>query len=106
MLLLCLQSDADKLEAQARELSGPDGLAPDASGNDLQRALAEVAAANEADKFAYNRFFAVGLFRWVGRQCCGSRMGGRGLQQRGWEVRELWCRWGDGSTARCWTLVC
>jgi photosystem II biogenesis protein Psp29 len=57
------RADAAKLESQARELSGPDGLAPDASGNDLQKALAEVAAANEAGKFAYNRFFAVGLFR-------------------------------------------
>jgi len=57
------RSDAEKLEAQARELSGPDGLAPDASGNDLQQALAQVAAATAAGKFAYNRFFAVGLFR-------------------------------------------
>lgn len=57
------RSDADKLESQARELSGPDGLSPDAAGNDLQKALAQVAAANEAGNFAYNRFFAVGLFR-------------------------------------------
>jgi hypothetical protein len=78
LLLLLLQADADKLESQARELSGPDGLAPDAAGNDLQKALAEVAAANEAGKFAYNRFFAVGLFRWV--VCCvcwcHGRLGG------------------------------
>jgi len=57
------RSDAEKLEAQARDLSGPDGLTPDASGTDLQKALAEVAAATESGKFAYNRFFAVGLFR-------------------------------------------
>jgi hypothetical protein len=60
-----LQSDADKLESQARELNGPDGLTPDANGNELQAALAQVAAANEAGKFAYNKFFAVGLFRCV-----------------------------------------
>eukprot|EP00879_Flechtneria_rotunda_P000202 GHRR01000274.1.p1 GENE.GHRR01000274.1~~GHRR01000274.1.p1 ORF type:complete len:294 (+),score=105.51 GHRR01000274.1:1140-2021(+) len=57
------RADAEKLESQARSLSGPDGLVPDASGNDLQQALAAVAAATEAGKFAYNRFFAVGLFR-------------------------------------------
>eukprot|EP00877_Chromochloris_zofingiensis_P000694 jgi/Chrzof1/10625/Cz05g05190.t1_THF1[v5.2] len=57
------RADAAKLEQQARELSGPDGLVPDASGNDLQKALAEVQAATSANKFSYNKFFAVGLFR-------------------------------------------
>jgi hypothetical protein len=37
-----------------------------------------VAAANEAGKFAYNRFFAVGLFRWV--QTVGGGGEGRGGQ--------------------------
>jgi hypothetical protein len=37
----------------------------DAAGNELQQALAAVAAATESGKFAYNRFFAVGLFRWA-----------------------------------------
>lgn len=36
---------------------------PDASGSDLQRALAGVAASSEAGDFNYNKFFAVGLFR-------------------------------------------
>eukprot|EP00878_Enallax_costatus_P043668 GHUV01051712.1.p1 GENE.GHUV01051712.1~~GHUV01051712.1.p1 ORF type:complete len:150 (-),score=65.21 GHUV01051712.1:312-761(-) len=58
-----LQSDAELLESQARALSSPDGLTPDSNGNELQKALAAVAAATEAGKFAYNRFFAVGLFR-------------------------------------------
>jgi photosystem II biogenesis protein Psp29 len=57
------RADAELLESQARSLAGPDGLVPDASGNELQQALAAVAAATEAGKFAYNRFFAVGLFR-------------------------------------------
>lgn len=57
------RADAELLESQARGLSGPDGLVPDASGNELQQALAQVAASTQADKFAYNRFFAVGLFR-------------------------------------------
>jgi hypothetical protein len=61
--LVLLQADAELLESQARGLSGPDGLVPDASGNELQQALAQVAASTQADKFAYNRFFAVGLFR-------------------------------------------
>jgi hypothetical protein len=59
----CCQADAAQLESQARSLSGPDGLVPDASGNELQQALAAVAASTESGKFAYNRFFAVGLFR-------------------------------------------
>lgn len=63
LFAVSLQSDAELLESQARALSGPDGLVPDASGNELQQALAAVAAATEAGKFAYNRFFAVGLFR-------------------------------------------
>ncbi|WIA12528.1 hypothetical protein OEZ86_003487 [Tetradesmus obliquus] len=57
------RADAEQLEAQARSLGSPDGLVPDASGNELQQALAAVAASTESGKFAYNRFFAVGLFR-------------------------------------------
>jgi hypothetical protein len=58
-----VQADAELLEAQARELGSADGLAPNASGNDLQKALGAVAEANEAGTFNYNKFFAVGLFR-------------------------------------------
>lgn len=75
LLLPCppfLQSDAELLESQARALSGPDGLSPDSSGNELQKSLAAVAAATESGKFAYNRFFAVGLFR------CGVEFAGGG----------------------------
>lgn len=57
------RADAEKLEALARELPGPDGLVADASGNELQSALAAVAASTADGTFAYNRFFAVGLFR-------------------------------------------
>ncbi|GBF98120.1 hypothetical protein Rsub_10867 [Raphidocelis subcapitata] len=57
------RADAERLEAEAKSLSGPDGLAPDANGNDLQRALARVAEAGGAGKLAYNKFFAIGLFR-------------------------------------------
>lgn len=57
------QADAERLESEAKALSGPDGLAPDASGSDLQRALAAVADAAAAKKLAYNKFFAIGLFR-------------------------------------------
>jgi hypothetical protein len=66
----CCQADAAQLELQARSLSGPDGLVPDASGSELQQALAAVAAATESGKFAYNRFFAVGLFRCALSQIC------------------------------------
>jgi len=57
------RADAEKLEGEAREVGSASGLVPDASGNDLQKALAAVAEANEAGTFNYNKFFAVGLFR-------------------------------------------
>jgi hypothetical protein len=57
------QADAEKLEAAAKSLPGPDGLAPDAAGSDAQKALAALAAAAEGGKLAYNRFLAIGLFR-------------------------------------------
>lgn len=57
------RADAERLEAEAKALTGPDGLAPDASGSDLQRVLASIAEASEAGKLAYNKFFAIGLFR-------------------------------------------
>ncbi len=57
------QADASKLESQAKELSGPSDLVPNAEGSDLQKALAAVADATAAKKFTYNKFFAVGLFR-------------------------------------------
>jgi photosystem II biogenesis protein Psp29 len=57
------RADAAKLESQAKELSGPSDLVPNAEGSDLQKALAAVADATAAKKFTYNKFFAVGLFR-------------------------------------------
>jgi len=55
--------DAKALEALAREGGSPDALKPDAEGNDLQRALASVAASSAAGSFLYSKFFAIGLFR-------------------------------------------
>ncbi|MEW5300576.1 MAG: hypothetical protein WDW38_009205 [Sanguina aurantia] len=57
------RADAAMIEAQASSLSGPEGLAPSADGNDLQKALAAAAAGSASGKFAYNKFFAIGLFR-------------------------------------------
>lgn len=57
------KADAAKLEQEASALAGPDGLVPDASGNMVQKALAAVAASTAANKFSYNKFFAIGLFR-------------------------------------------
>lgn len=60
------RSDAAKLEKLASELSsgaGAGGLTPDASGSDLQQVLAKVASASNDGKLAYNKFFAIGLFR-------------------------------------------
>lgn len=57
------RADASMIEAQASSLSGPEGLAPSADGNELQKALASAAAASTAGNFAYNKFFAIGLFR-------------------------------------------
>jgi hypothetical protein len=37
------QSDAERLESEAKALSGPDGLKPDASGSDLQKVCAAAA---------------------------------------------------------------
>ncbi|KAI8463231.1 MAG: photosystem II biogenesis protein Psp29 [Monoraphidium minutum] len=57
------RADAERLESEAKALDGPDGLKPDADGSDLQRVLARVAGEAEAGKLAYNKFFAIGLFR-------------------------------------------
>lgn len=57
------RADAERLEAGAKAAAGPDALAPDASGSDVQQALAKVAEASAARKLAYNKFFAIGLFR-------------------------------------------
>jgi hypothetical protein len=93
-----LQADAEAMEVEARGLNGPDGLLPDASGTGLQQALAEVKAATDADKFAYNRFFAVGLFRCARGGLTWAR---HGLQQAPTHACQLqvqvWC----GTTAAC-----
>jgi hypothetical protein len=60
-----LQADAERLEADAKALTGSEGLAPDAEGSELQRVLARVAGAAADGKLAYNKFFAIGLFRWA-----------------------------------------
>ncbi|KAI8472366.1 MAG: photosystem II biogenesis protein Psp29 [Monoraphidium minutum] len=52
------RADAERLAADAAALGGAAALAPDAAGGAAQRALA--AAAEGA---AYNKFFAIGLFR-------------------------------------------
>lgn len=57
------RADAERLEAEAKALSGPDGLTPNADGSDLQQVLARVAEASQAGKLPYNKFFAIGLFR-------------------------------------------
>eukprot|EP00798_Chlamydomonas_sp_ICE-L_P018201 gene18201-24643_t len=57
------RADAEELEKLAGELSGPEGLVADASGNSLQKALATVAESSAEGKFGYNKFFAIGLFR-------------------------------------------
>jgi photosystem II biogenesis protein Psp29 len=55
--------DAAALEALAKEAGSPDALSPDAGGNALQQALAQVAEQTSAGKFLYSKFFAIGLFR-------------------------------------------
>lgn len=57
------RADAAKLEAWAQGLSSPADIKPDANGDEVQRALAEVASAVSSGKFLYTKFFAVGLFR-------------------------------------------
>ncbi|KAG2498383.1 hypothetical protein HYH03_003642 [Edaphochlamys debaryana] len=55
--------DAQRIESAAGSLSGPDGLTPDANGNDVQKALAAMSADAAAGKASYNKFVAIGLFR-------------------------------------------
>lgn len=57
------RKDAASLEQLASTLSGPDALTPSASGNELQQTLAKLAEASGAGTLAYNKFFAIGLFR-------------------------------------------
>ena len=44
-------------------LTAAEKLEPDASGLEVQKTLAAVAEQVAAGKFAYNKFFAIGLFR-------------------------------------------
>jgi photosystem II biogenesis protein Psp29 len=55
--------DAQTLEQLAKEAGSPDALVPDASGNELQRALAQLAEQTSAGKLLYSKFLAIGLFR-------------------------------------------
>lgn len=57
------RKDAAALEQQASELSGPEQLVPEEGGNAVQQALNKVASKAAAGNFAYNKFFAIGLFR-------------------------------------------
>ncbi|GFH13535.1 protein THYLAKOID FORMATION 1, chloroplastic, partial [Haematococcus lacustris] len=57
------REDASKMEQQASALPGPDALTPDASGTDLQKALARCSERAASGVFAYNKFVAIGLFR-------------------------------------------
>lgn len=57
------RKDAAAMEQLASSMSGPEALTPDASGNELQKALAQIADASAAGTLAYNKFFAIGLFR-------------------------------------------
>lgn len=58
------RADAAKLEAWAKALpNGAADIKPDAAGDEVQAALARVAAATASSSFLYTKFFAVGLFR-------------------------------------------
>jgi hypothetical protein len=55
--------DADSLESLASSSGSPDALIPDAAGSDLQKVLAKISERVSEDKYAYSKFFAIGLFR-------------------------------------------
>lgn len=57
------RSDAVKIEQIAGSLTGPEALTADASGSELQKALARVSERSASNAFNYNKFFAIGLFR-------------------------------------------
>lgn len=57
------RADAQRLETWAAGLGSPDGLKPNASGDDVQRDLEAIAVAAKDNKFFYSKFFAIGLFR-------------------------------------------
>eukprot|EP00884_Botryococcus_braunii_P016138 jgi/Botrbrau1/3207/Bobra.37_2s0037.1 len=57
------RGDAQRLETWAKGLGSSEGLVPNASGDDIQRELAGIAAAGKEGKFFYSKFFAIGLFR-------------------------------------------
>ena len=46
-------------------LTASEKLEPDASGTEVQKTLAQVAASVAEGKFSYSKFFAIGLFRLV-----------------------------------------
>ena len=60
---LMRMQDAEKVEALAKELSGPSELKPDAEGSELQKKLASIAERSSQGNFLYTKFFAIGLFR-------------------------------------------
>ena len=78
---------AAALEKTASGLSGPEGLAPAEDGTQLQKDLAAVAKQAADGKFAYNKFFAIGLFRLL--ELTGGRAGS-GLTIGGVCVCSMW----------------
>lgn len=57
------RSDAERLEAWAKSLSSATEIKPDAEGDAVQKALADIASRAAAGQFQYTKFFAVGLFK-------------------------------------------
>ncbi len=57
------RKDAAALEEWAKSLSSAEDVAPNADGDYGQKVLATIASQVEAKKFAYSKFFAIGLFR-------------------------------------------
>ena len=55
--------DAAKMEAWAGGLGSPEALKPAADGDEVQKALAEIAERASGGDFLYTKFFAIGLFR-------------------------------------------
>lgn len=57
------RKDAAALEEWAKSLDSAESVAPNADGDIGQKALAAVASQVADGKFAYSKFFAIGLFR-------------------------------------------
>ena len=62
MILQAYRRDAESLEKAIAALGGAK-LEPNAEGAEVQKTLARLAEKVSAGQLAYNRFFAIGLFR-------------------------------------------